>query len=64
MTGTIREALPNALYKVELPDGQQILAHVAQQMRLTYIRVLPGDRVELEISPYDRSRARIVGKSP
>ena len=64
MTGRIIEALPNALYKVELSDGRHILAHIAQQMRLTYIRVLPGDQVELELSPYDRSRAKIVAKSP
>jgi translation initiation factor IF-1 len=64
MTGVIVEALPNALYKVELPDGSHVLAHISQQMRLTYVRVLPTDRVVLELSPYDRSRARIVAKSP
>jgi translation initiation factor IF-1 len=64
MTGTIVEALPSALYKVELPDGRHIVAHVAQKMRLTYVRVLPGDRVSLEVSPYDKSRARIVEKLP
>jgi translation initiation factor IF-1 len=64
MTGKIVEVLPSALYKVELPDGTHVLAHISQQMRMTYIRALPGDRVELEISPYDRSRAKIVAKSP
>ena len=63
-TGTIVEALPSALYKVELPDGSHVLAHISQQMRLTYIRALPGDKVVLEVSPYDRSRARIVAKAP
>ena len=64
MTGKIVEVLPSALYKVELPDGTHVLAHISQQMRMTYIRALPGDRVELELSPYDRSRAKIVAKSP
>jgi translation initiation factor IF-1 len=64
MTGKIVEVLPSALYKVELADGTHVLAHISQQMRMTYIRALPGDRVELELSPYDRSRAKIVAKSP
>jgi translation initiation factor IF-1 len=58
--GKIVEALPGALYRVQLPDGQLVLAHIAAAMRMTYVRALPGDRVELELSPYDRSRARIV----
>jgi translation initiation factor IF-1 len=62
--GTIVEALPSALYRVELTDGRRLLAHISQQMRLTYVRVLPGDRVVVELSPYDRSRGRIVSRSP
>jgi translation initiation factor IF-1 len=60
--GKIVEALPGNLYRVQLPDGQTVLAHVGARMRLTYVRALPGDRVALELSPYDRSRARIVRK--
>ena len=60
--GKIVEVLPGNLYRVQLPDGQTILAHIAAKMRLTYVRALPGDRVALELSPYDRSRARIVRK--
>jgi translation initiation factor IF-1 len=60
VVGTIVEALPSALYRVELADGRRLLAHISQQMRLTYVRVLPGDRVVVELSPYDRSRGRIV----
>jgi translation initiation factor IF-1 len=58
----IVEALPGNLYRVQLPDGQTLFAHIAAQMRLTYVRALPGDRVAIELSPYDRSRARIVRK--
>lgn len=60
VVGTIVEVLPQALYRVQLGDGQTVLAHLATAMRLTYVRVLPGDRVRLDLSPYDRSRARIV----
>ena len=60
--GKIVEALPGSLYRVQLPDGQTVLAHIAAKMRLTHVRALPGDRVALELSPYDRSRARIVRK--
>jgi translation initiation factor IF-1 len=60
--GTILEVLPQALYRVQLADGTILIAHIAPSMRLTYIRALPGDRVELEVSPYDKSRARIVRK--
>jgi translation initiation factor IF-1 len=58
--GTIVEALPGTLYRVQLGDGSMVLAHIAASMRLTYVRALPGDRVQLTLSPYDRSRARIV----
>ena len=60
VVGKIVEALPSSLYKVELGDGSHVFAHIAQAMRMTYVRALPGDRVALELSPYDRSRARIV----
>jgi len=62
--GTIVEGLPGGLWRVQLSDGRIVLAHVAQKLRLTYVRVLPGDRVELEISPYDKSRGRIIRQLP
>ena len=58
--GTVREALPNASFKVELEGGVEILAHVSGKMRMRYIRILPGDVVEMEISPYDPSKGRII----
>ena len=58
--GTVKETLPNALFKVELESGIEILAHVSGKMRMKYIRILPGDTVEMEISPYDPSKGRIV----
>jgi translation initiation factor IF-1 len=54
------EALPNAVFKVELENGHQILAHVSGKMRMHFIRILPGDEVTVEMSPYDLSRGRIV----
>ncbi len=60
---TVREALPNAMFKVVLENGHQVLAHVSGRMRMNWIRILPGDRVTLEISPYDLSRGRIVYRS-
>ena len=62
--GRIVEVLPGSLYRVQLGDGQVVLAHIAAKMRLTHVRALPGDRVALELSPYDRSRARIVRQLP
>ena len=59
---TILEVLPQALYRVQMKDGTVITAHIASTMRMTYIRALPGDRVQVEVSPYDRSRARITKK--
>ena len=53
--GTILEALPNAQFKVELSNGHQILAHISGKLRMNYIRILPGDKVTLELSPYDLS---------
>ena len=58
--GTVTETLPNASFKVELESGAQILAHVSGKMRMRYIRILPGDIVEMEVSPYDPTRGRIT----
>jgi len=58
--GTVREALPNAMYGVELEGGQKILAHIATSLQTRIVRVLPGDRVTVRLSPYDRSRGRIT----
>ena len=58
--GTIVEALPNAMFKVKLENGHQILAHVSGKMRMHFIRILPGDKVKMELSPYDLTKGRIV----
>ncbi|EAZ81257.1 translation initiation factor IF-1 [Algoriphagus sp. NF] len=58
--GTIIEALSNAMFKVELENGHQLIAHISGKMRMNYIKILPGDRVKLELSPYDLSKGRIV----
>jgi len=58
--GTIVEALPNTMFRVELDAGQRVLAHVSGKMRKHYIRMVPGDRVRLELSPYDLTRGRIT----
>lgn len=58
--GKITEALPNAMFRVELENGHIVLAHVSGKMRMNFIRILPGDRVKLELSPYDLSRGRIT----
>lgn len=58
--GTILEALPNAMFRVELDNGHKILAHISGKMRMHYIKILPGDKVRVEISPYDLSRGRII----
>ena len=58
--GTVMETLPNASFKVQLESGAEILAHVSGQMRMRYIRILPGDTVEMEVSPYDPTRGRII----
>ena len=57
---TVKESLPNAMFRVELEDGHEVLAHVAGRMRMHFIRILPGDAVTIEMSPYDLSKARIV----
>jgi len=59
-SGTVVETLPNATFRVELPNGHKVLAHVCGKMRMKFIRILPGDKVILEISPYDSSRGRII----
>ena len=58
--GTIIEALPNAQFRVELENGHEILAHVSGKMRMYYIKILPGDKVTVEMSPYDLSKGRIT----
>ena len=56
--GTVKEALPNAMFQVELPNGHMILAHISGKLRMNFIRILPGDKVTLEMSPYDLTRDR------
>ena len=58
--GTVREALPNTQFKVELDNGHSVLAHISGKMRMHYIRILPGDKVVVELSPYDLTRGRIT----
>ena len=58
--GTVVEALPNALFQVELENGHVVLAHVSGKMRMNFIRILPGDKVTMELTPYDLSRGRIT----
>ena len=58
--GVVTEALPNAMFRVELPNGHKVLAHISGRLRVHYIRVLPGDRVLIELSPYDLARGRIT----
>ena len=58
--GVVKEPLPNAMFRVELENGHTVLAHISGKMRMHFIRILPGDKVKLEISPYDLTRGRIV----
>lgn len=58
--GTVIEPLPNTMFRVELDNGHKVLAHISGKMRMHYIRILPGDRVVVELSPYDLSRGRIT----
>ncbi|NLV92211.1 MAG: translation initiation factor IF-1 [Firmicutes bacterium] len=58
--GTVVEPLPNAMFRVELENGHEVLAHISGRMRMHFIRILPGDKVTVELSPYDLSRGRIV----
>ena len=60
MEGEILEALPNTMFKVQLDNGHEVLGHISGKMRRHYIRILPGDRVKIELSPYDLDRGRIV----
>lgn len=58
--GTVHEALPNAMFRVELENGMEILAHISGKIRKNFIRILPGDKVKVELSPYDLTRGRIT----
>jgi translation initiation factor IF-1 len=58
--GTVIEPLPNAMFRVELENGHKVLAHVSGKIRMNFIRILPGDKVTIELSPYDLTRGRIV----
>ena len=60
LEGTVLEKLPNAMFRVELENGHEILAHISGKLRMNYIRILPGDKVTLEMSPYDLTKGRIV----
>jgi translation initiation factor IF-1 len=61
--GTVLEPLPNAMFRVELSNGHKVLAHISGKMRMHYIRILPGDKVTVELSPYDLTRGRIIFRS-
>jgi translation initiation factor IF-1 len=58
--GTVVEPLPNAMFRVELENGHKVLAHISGKMRMNFIKILPGDKVTVELSPYDLNRGRIV----
>ncbi len=60
LEGTILESLPNAMFRVELDNGHKVLAHISGRMRMNYIRILPGDKVQVELTPYDLTRGRIT----
>ena len=60
---TVIEALPNAMFQVELPNGHKILAHISGKLRMNFIRILPGDKVTVQMSPYDLTRGRITWRS-
>ena len=63
MEGKVIEALPNAMFQVELQNGHKILAHISGKMRMNFIRIYPGDKVTIELSPYDLTRGRITWRS-
>ena len=63
VSGKIIEALPNATFQVELENGHKILAHVSGKLRMNFIRILPGDKVTVEMSPYDRTKGRITWRA-
>ena len=58
--GTVLETLPNAMFRVQLENGHKVLAHISGKMRMHYIKILPGDKVKIELSPYDLARGRII----
>ena len=60
MEGKVIEALPNAMFQVELENGHQVLAHISGKLRMNFIRILPGDKVTIELSPYDLTKGRII----
>lgn len=61
--GVVTEAMPNATFEVELQNGHKILAHISGKLRMNYIRILPGDKVKVEMSPYDLTKGRITWRS-
>ncbi|PNH18192.1 translation initiation factor IF-1 [Lachnospiraceae bacterium] len=63
LEGKVIEKLPNAMFEVELENGHQILAHISGKLRMNYIRILPGDRVTVELSPYDLNKGRITWRN-
>ena len=63
LEGTVIEALPNAMFQVELPNGHKILAHISGKLRMNFIRILPGDKVTVQMSPYDLTRGHIAWRS-
>ena len=63
LEGTVVEALPSAMFQVELPNGHKILAHISGKLRMNFIRILPGDKVTVQMSPYDLTRGRITWRS-
>ena len=63
LEGTVVETMPNAMFKVEIQGGHQILAHISGKLRMNFIRILPGDKVTVEMSPYDLSKGRITWRS-
>ena len=63
LEGVVVEAMPNAMFQVEIPGGHKILAHISGKLRMNFIRILPGDKVTVEMSPYDLSKGRITWRS-
>ncbi|MDD6464230.1 MAG: translation initiation factor IF-1 [Acutalibacteraceae bacterium] len=63
LEGVVVEALPNAIFQVELENGHKVLAHISGKLRMNYIRILPGDKVTVEVSPYDLTKGRITWRS-
>lgn len=61
--GTVTDALPNAMFKVQLENGHEVLSHVSGKLRMNYIRIVPGDKVKLEMSPYDLTKGRITWRA-